>query len=395
MRVAYVAHALFVSGAERSLQTTLRHLPAIGVEPLVITQPGSKLLPWCLANRVPTAVCALERRDKWHPFRWWRSVRQVRSALQSQRIDLVHANTVWSYPAAGAAGGELELPRLCHMRDEVPPEGLRWLCAAGVEGVLCISKHIERHVSPAWPAGGDRPWMGTLINPVVLPPALSADEAKRAQGEARRQFGVAEDGVVFGFIGQIVPVKGLLKLLEALAGLADDPGWQLLVVGKDPNPGAPHEAVCEENVRRLGLGRRVKFTGYVEDPTAFYRAIDLAVVPSLEEPLGRIPLEAGSHGKPSVAYAVGGLPETVRHGETGWLVSPGEVDALRAALREFLEQPSPAMGKAAREWVASVSDPHRYVKSLARVYAEVAGKSGDAAEQRLCHTTPRKSAAKR
>ena len=153
MRVAYISLAPFISGAERSLQTTLRVLPEVGVEPVVVCPPASKMIPWCEANHVSYVTCSLTHRDKWHPFRWWRCLRQMRTILREQRIDLIHSNQVWSYPAAGAAGQSLGLPRVCHMRDEVSAEAVHWCCAAGVEAVLCISQHIERLMRAIWSNG--------------------------------------------------------------------------------------------------------------------------------------------------------------------------------------------------------------------------------------------------
>jgi glycosyltransferase involved in cell wall biosynthesis len=176
---------------------------------------------------------------------------------------------------------------------------------------------------------------------------------------------------VFGFIGQIVPVKGLVQLLEALSGLVNNAKWELVVAGRDPHPGAPHEKFCHQQVIRLGLSERVKFLGFLNDVQPFYQAIDVAVVPSLTEPLGRIPIEAGSYAKPCIAFAVGGLPETINHGETGWLVPVGDLEQLRVALRDFLDYPSAEVGLAARKYVEKISDPRRYVANLAEIYANL------------------------
>jgi glycosyltransferase involved in cell wall biosynthesis len=373
MRVAYIARGVFISGAERSLQTTLRALPAAGVEPFVIGAPDDKLIPWCRAKGVPFHACPLAVRDRWHPLRWWRSVRQMRGLLRTLRIDLVHSNQIWCYPAAGTAARDLGLPRVCHLRDEISPEGLQWWCAAGVEALLCISLHIETQVSGTWPAGRSAPEVHTLLNPVPMPALPTPGDREHIRRRARQLLGIDETSMVFGFIGQIIPVKGLPELLTALAKLGNVKPWQLIVAGKDPNPGAPHETLCRRRVRELGLERHVKFLGYLEDVSPFYQAIDVAVVPSLEEPLGRVPLEAAASARPAIAFATGGLPETIRHGETGWLIARGDVEGLREALADFLEARDPEMGLAARAWVESISDPGRYAGKLAALYHRLLG----------------------
>jgi glycosyltransferase involved in cell wall biosynthesis len=349
----------------------LDSLPAAGIDPLVICPADSRIIPWCEANRVPFRTCELAFRDKWHPFRWWRSVRSIRAVLRAEKVSLVHSNQLYSYPAAGVAAHDLGLPRVCHFRDEANTDLIRWCCPRGLDFALCISRYIEQHIATNWPSDRPRPSFTSLINPVRLPPLGDEAEQRQARSASRRPFGLMDEEIVFGFIGQIVPVKGLLQLLEALAGLAHRPGWRLLVAGRDPHPGAVHEHECQTRVSELGLADRVRFVGFLDDVAPFYQAIDLAVVPSLVEPLGRIPLEAASYARPSVAYAVGGLPETIQHGESGWLVPTGDVPALRQTLVNFLDPSGREMGARARVWVERVSDPRSYANRLVEIYDKV------------------------
>lgn len=387
IRVAFTSLAPFVSGAERSLQVTLRHLPAAGVEPVVIGPPGSKIAPWCVRNEVAFLECPLPFRDKWHPLRWWRSVRRMRSLLRNHRIDLVHANQMWSYFTAGAAGRDLGLLRVCHLRDEVAPAALHWCCSTGPEAAICISRHIAQQAEVAWPPGPRRPLIRTRINPVELPPLPDPAEDERLRSEARRSLGVPPEATVFGFIGQVREVKGVLGLLDVLAGLPPGRPWHALIAGRDNDPGAPYERLCRDRAARPDLAGRVQFLGYLEDTAPFYRAIDLAVVPSHEEPMGRVPLEAATFARPSVAYAVGGLPDVIRDGESGWLVPAGDWSALADALDRYLEDPHPGMGRTARAWVEEAADPVRYARWLTDIYHELLGRgtgASDPAHEGLC-----------
>jgi glycosyltransferase involved in cell wall biosynthesis len=71
-----------------------------------------------------------------------------------------------------------------------------------------------------------------------------------------------------------------------------------------------------------------------------YSAADVFVIPSSQEAFGLTALEATACGTPVVGFAVGGIVDTVRHGTTGLLVPPGDVEALRAAIRSLLETPA-------------------------------------------------------
>src|SRR5205085_10832980 len=117
---------------------------------------------------------------------------------------------------------------------------------------------------------------------------------------------------------------------------------------------------------RLAAGRRVRFTGPVadDDLPALYRRASVFVLPTVEttcyggsvavtELLGLSVLEAMASGTPVVASRTGGLPEVVRDGETGFLVTPGDVPELHDRLDRLLRDPALArrMGRAARELV--------------------------------------------
>jgi L-malate glycosyltransferase len=386
MRVAFTTLAPFISGAERSLQITLTHLRQVGVEPVVIGPSKGKLVPWCRENEIPFLPCALPLRDRWRALQWWWSVSKLKRLLRTHRVDLVHSNQIWCYPAISFAARELGLPRICHMRDEVSAAALDWFCLAGAEAIICISRHIERQVAEGWSNAKPRPWLKTIINPVRLPldwnadtvpvicdpvslPSLQRQEHEHLiNREARRNLGLNGAPLLLGFIGQVAPVKGLLPLLDSLKSLESDHRWHLVVAGKDPSVGAPYEQLCRTRVAELGLSRRVTFVGFLDNVDPFYHAIDLALVPSLEEPLGRVPLEAAAYGKPTLASAVGGLPDTIVEGKTGWLVGRPNAESWVAPLRRALDAPLQQMGYAARSWVETVADPRAYAGRLRDVY---------------------------
>ena len=372
IRVAFTSLAPFISGAERSLQITLRHLPAAGVDPVLIGPTSSKLAPWCESAGIQFLPCPLPFRDKWHPLRWWRGVRTMRSLLRSHRIDLVHSNQMWSYPTVGTAAGELGLPRVCHLRDEVEPAVLHWLCAARPEAAICISRHIARQAEQAWHLP-HQPRLATRINPVELPPRPHSHDETRIRTEARTALNLPTNTTIFGFIGQIRETKGVLGFLEALTDLPKERPWLAVVAGRDHDPGAHYEKRCRERAAQPDLVDRVRFLGYLDDSTPFYRAIDLAVVPSREEPMGRIPLEAASHARPSLAFAVGGLPDVIDDGSTGWLVPADDWPALRSHLERFLTHPSKEIGQAARDRVEQIAEPNRYVEWLVLQYKDLLG----------------------
>ena len=146
--------------------------------------------------------------------------------------------------------------------------------------------------------------------------------------------------------GRLSPEKGFGVLVEAAAAvLRDDPAAGVVLFGDGvlrPELGG--------RVRELGLADRFRMPGFRTDLDSLLPAADVVVLPSLTEGLPNVALEAGAAGVPVVATAVGGTPEVVADGGTGFLVPPGEPGPLAARLSELLANPDlrARMGTAAR-----------------------------------------------
>jgi glycosyltransferase involved in cell wall biosynthesis len=149
---------------------------------------------------------------------------------------------------------------------------------------------------------------------------------------------------VIGSVGCLAPRKDYATLIDALAHL-DRAGrrFEALLVGD-----GPERAALEARARAVGIGDRVRFAGESREVARLLPTMDVFVLPSREEGIANALLEAMAAGRPVVATAVGGTPEVVAAGETGWLVPPGSPEALAEALAEALEP-----GEAARRGLAA------------------------------------------
>jgi glycosyltransferase involved in cell wall biosynthesis len=151
----------------------------------------------------------------------------------------------------------------------------------------------------------------------VIPPILRDDI--KAQGHSRPRD---PRHLVFGYLGRVVPEKGVHVLIEALSQTSID--WRLIVAGVGPN-----EYLTELKRRSAG---RVDFQGWTT-PRDFFETIDVLVLPSLwPEPAGRTILEAYQHRLPVIATNRGGMPELVVPGVTGWVVNLDIQDHFKTVL---------------------------------------------------------------
>jgi glycosyltransferase involved in cell wall biosynthesis len=161
------------------------------------------------------------------------------------------------------------------------------------------------------------------------------------------------------------PKKGILYLLRAMAYLPEKITLRIV------DDGAPVKSFAPDLVKKLGLGRRVAFTGKLsaEALREEYRSAQVTVVPSLYEGFGLPAAEAMACGTPVVATTAGALPEVVGEEGTGILVSPRDARALEQALED--EGRRGKMGKAGRERVESLFSWRRVAERTVRVYEEL------------------------
>jgi glycosyltransferase involved in cell wall biosynthesis len=157
------------------------------------------------------------------------------------------------------------------------------------------------------------------------------------------------DGPVVVAAGRLSPEKGFHILVEAGKQLAHDvPMARVVVFGEGAERGR-----LERRIAELGLGERFRLPGFRDDVDALLPWADVAVLPSLTEGLPNVALEAAAASVPVVATAVGGTPEVVIDGRTGFLVPPNEPMALARRTADVLASPGLArgLGTAGRKWV--------------------------------------------
>lgn len=183
--------------------------------------------------------------------------------------------------------------------------------------------------------------------------------------------------------GRLNPSKGHDVLIKAVKTMVlDDLNVQLTIAGEDEAGGRGYRKELERLIDTLGLNNRVRLLGSVSD-SSIRTQLDTAHVFALAshaEPLGVAIMEAMCMGVPVVATASGGVPELVRHGETGILVTPGDPEALKNALVELQSDPYLCVifGAAGRERVSSLFEHRRSAETLARLATAAVPRNGGA-----------------
>ena len=174
---------------------------------------------------------------------------------------------------------------------------------------------------------------------VTVPSGVPTAELRATappRGEARARLGLDPDAFVVVGLGRLVPIKGFDLLVRALPAVAEQvPSARVLLVGD----GAERQRL-EAVAASLDVTRQLRLAGETLDVAAYLAAADVVAVPSRNEGMGRVIVEAMALGLPVVATAVGGIPDVVTDGECGRLIAPEDVDALSAALIELGRDPA-------------------------------------------------------
>ena len=167
-------------------------------------------------------------------------------------------------------------------------------------------------------------------------------------------------------VGRLIPVKGHLVLLRSLAQARGRvPGLVLDIAGQ-----GPLEPALRAYAKELGLSDAVRFLGFVSPIQAALERSAAVVVPSLGEGFGMVALEAMERGRPVIASDVGGLPEIVADGETGFVVPAGDAEALADAMVSIAADlpRAAAMGEAGRRRALESFTPDRSTRGIEALY---------------------------
>jgi glycosyltransferase involved in cell wall biosynthesis len=172
---------------------------------------------------------------------------------------------------------------------------------------------------------------------------------------------------VFVYVGRLKRYKGIDVALQALArARRTRPDLRLEIAGT-----GDHRAALEALAAELRLTDAVRFHGFVSEPTKLdlFRRAWANVFPSPKEGWGITVLEAGACGTPSLASDSPGLRDSVRHGETGYLVPHGDADALAARMLELAADPglTERLGRAARAY----AEAHTWERAAAATEAQL------------------------
>ena len=381
LRVARVISRLNVGGpAIHTILLTAGLDPAAYESRLYVGAPGPSegdMLPLARARGVePMAIPGLGRAV--HPGRDLRALRRLAREFRTFRPHIVHTHAAKAGTLGRIAARMAGVPVTVHtFHGHVLRGYFRPAVAATFRAVERALARRTTLIVALSPGQREELLAMKIARPErvsVVPLGLELDpllEAQARRGALRGRLRLSPETKLVGIVARLVPIKDHGTFLAAAARVAlADPAVHFVVAGD-----GPLRAGLEAAGRAAGLNGRMHFLGWWEDLPALYADLDVVALTSRNEGTPVCLLEAMAAAVPVVATAVGGVPDVVRHGETGLLVPPGDPAAVAAALASLLADPErrSVLGLAGRRAAYPAYDAKTLIARVDGIYRELAG----------------------
>ncbi|KAA6458339.1 glycosyltransferase [Acidobacteria bacterium AB60] len=373
LRILFIIdHLLAVGGGESALVKAVRLLPPDRFRCFVMTLRGK--ISHDIVPHLPCRTFEVDLRCS-YDARALKAACLVRKVIRTEKIDIVHTffetSNLWGGLVAKCSGAPLlvssrrDMGILRSFKHILGYRLVNQLC----DGVVAVSEEVRQnciateHIDPAK--------LTTVYNGVDIEvkhdsecPLLDTLDLPRL------------DQVVIT-IANIRRVKGIDVLIRAAALVRDQfPDVTFVIVGRGNEPETV--AALRDLVRELALERNVRFLGYQLDTAQLLRRSKVFCMLSRSEGFSNTVLEAMASSLPCIVTRVGGNPEAVVDGITGFLVDPEDHESAAMRICHLLRNPEKAMamGRAGRERVVRHFSSNRMIRDLVTFYEHLAFKAG-------------------
>lgn len=310
-----------------------------------------------------------------NPLTMWRNISALRRIIRNHQVDLIHACSrapAWSATRA-VEGTGARFVTSCHAAHKVSGKLKRLYNSAIAKGerVIAVSHFLADYLEQNYAVD---PNMIRVIHrglPVEKfhPNAVTPDRLINVTKDWR----IPDGASVVMLPGRISRIKGHMFLLDALEQL-NRKDLFCLFVGSD-HGNHSYRKELEDYIAKKGMEGSVRIVTDCKDMPAAYMISTMVVAPSLvPEGFGRIPVEAQAMGRPVIATDHGGARETIIRDDTGWLVTPGDVGQLAAAMDEAMSLSGKERALLATRAMSHVAEYFTVEKMCAEtldVYAEL------------------------
>ncbi len=342
MRILFLNSIQMFGGGEIWMLRALRALQQRGHEVWLCCRPHTELAERAADAGIPVKLVRF--RSDFDPW----CILQLVRFMRRHRIEVVLTNMDKELRNAGVAA------KLAGVRAVIPRRGIdyplknrwRYRFAYNVLAthVLANSHATKRALLQ------NAPWLDAERIEVIHNGIALDAFVQSARHSFRKEWKIPAQAPVLGFVGQLDERKGLGVLLSAFELIRQRlPEARLVLAGE-----GPLREMIESAARERGWEENVVLAGFVDDVAAVMQAIDVLVLPSYWEGFGIVIIEAMACGRPVITTNLSSMPEIVEDGRTGYLIPPGEAQALAEHALTLLQDRAlrERMGTAGRERAA-------------------------------------------
>lgn len=362
---------LGAGGAEQGCIDIAADLVAAGGKAIVVSNGGSRIHELARSGAIHIDLPVHSK----NPLVMWRNIFALRRLIEQHNVNIVHVRSrapAWSaYYACKKT--KAHFMTTCHAPYNFNNETKRIYNGSIAKGerVIAISAYVAEYLRKNYNVGDDR--LRLIPRGIPLerfhPTAVTPE---RMIGLAR-SWRIPDGSNIVMLPGRLTRWKGHHVLIEALEKLGRKDLF-CVIIGSDQGR-KEYRLELEQTIRDKALGGNVRIVDHCKDMPAAYMMATVVVCPSTDpEGFGRVPVEAQAMGRPIIASDHGGARETVIHGQTGWLVPPGDAGALADAIAEALSLTASRramLATRAMSHVAAHFTKEQMADSTLNVYAEL------------------------
>jgi glycosyltransferase involved in cell wall biosynthesis len=371
IRVALFATSVAFGGIERVVLNLLRHMPpGVEIVPIVFTRTDCEDQTFFERLRemgLPHETLYVNSHTPALIVNPVVNLAQAIRIVKNGRFDLIHSHGYRADAFVLVVAKYLGLPFVSTVHGFTPTDPrLRLWCELDAR----LLRFFPRVMAVSAPMKDQLVAYGLYAArvDVVINAVEEAAQSGSSRKEMRLRLGISESEFVFGFVGRLSDEKGVDHLLQAAESLvAQERSARFVIVGDGPRKDDLLEAT-----RSRGLEGKVDFVGFQSNTAPWYETFDAFVLPSLSEGTPMALLEAMAHGLPSVATAVGGVPQVVSDGENGLLVPSADRTKLCDAMRSLMTnaQLRAKLSEGAVELVRGSYGVDAWIEHVQDVYAK-------------------------
>ena len=320
-------------GAEQGCIDIAAEIVNAGAQAIVISNGGSRVHELARMGAVHINMPVHSK----NPLIMWKNVAALKKIIARYNVNIVHARSrapAWSAYYA-CKNTNTHFMTTCHAPYNISGQAKKTYNGAIAKGerVIAISHFVESYLKEHY-----RLDERTIR---VISRGIPIEKFHPTAVTPHRMIGLAKDwripdgANVIMLPGRLTRWKGHHVLIEAMVRL-QRPDLFCVIIGSDQGRKAYRQEL-EETIAEKGLGGQIRMVDHCNDMPAAYMLATVVVCPSTDpEGFGRVPVEAQAMGRPIVASNHGGATETILHGQTGWLTTPGDAQSMATAIQEAL-----------------------------------------------------------